>query len=373
MKKILFILIVICAFSFSVSAKDIDVENELYISSQATKMADVANDSIKEFDFENLTKIIKTKNDLFKPKSIVTKILNTFFEEINHNLHVMFLLIVLSIIWGLVSNIQSSYNSKSVSQTAFFAFYPIFLGLIISGLKECMELAHTTISDQVLFMKVSIPVYTALSMSSGNVAAATNMEPVFLYFIQLIGTFLEKFILQLVFWISVLNMINCMTDKFSIKKLIDFIKQSIKWFLGIIMTLFIGILSMSGIATSITDGLGIKTLKFAVGNFIPVVGGLLSDSVSTVISSISILKNTLGIAGVITIVLMCITPIIKMISLIAIYKLAAGLVEPICDKRITNMISESGNALTFILLILLSVTIMFILGITITISLGSNY
>ena len=284
----------------------------------------------------------------------------------------MFLLIVLAIIWGLVSNIQSSYNSKSVAQTAFFAFYPIFLGLIISGLKECLEMAHGAISDQVLFMKVSIPVYTALSMSSGNVSAATRMEPVFLYFIQLIGSFLEKFILQLVFWISVLNMINCMTDKFSIKKLIDFIKQSIKWFLGIIMTLFIGILSMSGIATSITDGLGIKTLKFAVGNFIPVVGGLLSDSVSTVLSSISILKNTLGIAGAITIVFICITPIIKMISLIAIYKLAAGLIEPTCDKRITNMISESGNALTFVLLILLSVTIMFVLGITITINLGNS-
>ena len=373
MKKTLLLLLAFVLITPVCFAENIDISDEIYRNSN---IADIANDNayIKEitpeFDFRGLTEAVKNKESIFKPKSILTKLINLFSKEITNNLYMLFLLIVLAIIWGIVTNIESSYLSKSVTQTAFFAFYPVFLGILVNGLFECSSLAKGVISDQVVFMKSAVPVYIGLTMSTGNVSVATGMEPIFLYFIQLIGGALEKFVLPLIFWIAILNMINCITEKFSIKKLIDFVKQIIKWGLGILMTVFIGILSMSGIATSMTDGLGLKTLKFAVGNFVPVVGGLLSDSVSTVLSSIIILKNAIGVAGVITLVLSCIIPIIKMLSFILIFKFAAGIVEPISDKKITDMISEAGNAITFIFLALLSVTIMFVLGITIVINAG---
>ena len=376
MKKLFtLILIAYIVFNINTAASANAIQESIYQNSNICELAD-SNENIRgvfeDFDFKEIANPLHKKSYLFNPENILSKAFGLFAHEIKTNIHTMILLVVLSIIWAIVSNIQSSYNTKGVSQSAFFAFYPIILGLIIKGMNDCLTLAEQAISDQVLFMKSAVPVYIGIVMSTGYVTSAMGMEPVFLYFIQLISGFMEKIVLPLVFWISVLNMTNCITDRFSIRKLIEFVKQVIKWTLGITMTLFIGILGMSGIATSVSDGLGIKTLKYAVGNFVPVVGGLLSDSVNTVLSSISLIKNTVGIAGVITIVLMCAVPAIKMLALIGVFKLTAGVVEPLSDKRITEMISEAANTVTFIFLILFSVTIMFILGVTIVLNIGNK-
>ncbi len=375
MKRLLMIsLIVLCFIPVHTYAEN-ETENTIFNESNIENIAD-SSEAIRNlmpnFSFYDITDKIKTGKIDISPKNLLGKFLRKFFDEISDNIYIMLTVIVLAIIWGIVINIQSSYGSKAVSDTAFFAFFAVFLGLVIKGMDECVNLAHSVISDQVVFMKAAVPVYTAIVISIGNPSAA-GMEPVFLYFIQLMGSFLEKLILPLIFWISVLNMVNCLTDKFSIKKLIEFIKQVIKWGIGIIMTLFIGILGMSGITASMADGLGIKTLKFAVGNFVPVVGGLLSDSVTTVLASAAVLKNALGTAGVITVIMMCIGPLIEMLALILIYKLSTGIIEPISDKRITAMVSEAGSTITFIFLILLTVTIMFIIGITIVINVGNKF
>lgn len=375
MKKVLIFLFVCIIFTTKVFAYDSSIENAIYKESDIADIAD-ANTQITEiipdFSFSSLIDNLKKGDVIFQPKSIISTFLKLFANEIYININIMLVIVVLSIIWGIIANIRSSYNSKAVSDIAFFAFYAIFLGLIVNGLNQCMNLAKTIVSDQVIFMKAAVPVYSALIMSTGNIATAAGMEPIFLYFIQLISSVLEKFVLPLVFWIAILNMVNCITEKFSIKKLIDFVKQAIKWGLGILMTFFVGILGMSGFTTTVADGLGIKTLKFAVGNFVPVVGGLLSDSINTVIASTTVLKNAMGTVGVIVIILMCAIPLIKMLALILIYKLAAGIIEPMADKRITTMISEAGSAVTFIFLILLTVTIMFILGITVVISVSNK-
>ena len=139
------------------------------------------------------------------------------------------------------------------------------------------------------------------------------------------------------------------------------------------MTFFVSILSMSGLTSSIAGGLGIKTMKYAIGNFVPVVGGLLSDSVDTVLASTIVLKGAMGTAGVISLILMCAIPLIKMLSLTLIYKLTAGIIEPLSDKRITSMISEAGSTAAFIFAVLLTVTVMFILGITITLGVSNKF
>lgn len=373
MKRIL-LIIVFCIMEITCFAQESSVKEFIYKETDIINLADNnanINNIVPNFNFVDLINNLQEGNSISKPEKIVHAIFEIFAEEVFLNIHIMLTIIVLSLIWGIITNIQSSYNSKAVSETAFFAFFAVFLGLIIKGMYECIQLALNVISDQVLFIKSSVPVYIALVMNTGNPTAA-GMEPIFLYFIQFMSTILEKLVLPLIFWIAILNMVNCLTDKFSIKRLIESIKQIIKWGIGIFMTLFIGILGISGLTGYVTNGLGMKTLKFAIGSFVPIVGGLLSESISAVIASTVILKNALGLAGVITIILMCVGPLIKMMVLILIYKIATGIIEPISDKRITSMINEAGETITFVFLILITITVMFILGITIVINAGNK-
>ena len=97
------------------------------------------------------------------------------------------------------------------------------------------------------------------------------------------------------------------------------------------LTIFVGLLSLEGTLSSSVDGLTAKTAKAAVSNFIPVVGKVLGDSIDTVLGCASILKNAVGIVGVVIIIGICVMPILKLAALTIIYHLGAALCQPIAD------------------------------------------
>lgn len=375
MKKVFIIFLFLMIYNITPVSSN-SVEKTIYENSDIEDIAN-SDDGILEtmplYDFDILVQRASSGEKFFNPQTIFEKIINLIFDELKENVYVIITIIILAVIFGLISNAQNTYTEGSISETAFFGFYAVYLGVIIKGLSESVSLAASVVSKQVVFMKSAVPVYAALMCSTGNISSASGMEAIFIFFIQLISSVLEKVALPLVFWISVLNMVNCITDRFSIKKLIEFSKQVIKWGVGLLMTFFIGILGLSGFTTSSVDGLGVKTLKFAVGNFVPIVGGMLTESIGTVMSSTIVLKSAIGTVGVITVILMCAMPLIKIMTLMFLYKLSAGLIEPLCDKRITHMISEAGNCMTIVFLIILSVTIMFVLGTTIMLNTGNRF
>lgn len=323
------------------------------------------------FDFDTLVEDIASGANVFHPQTLLGKFLKTFCNELYQNIHILLTLIVLAIVCAIISNLQSSFENKGVGEVAFLACYILFLGLLAKGFYDCTNMARSVISDQVVFLKAAVPTYIGLLMSTGGMTTAAGLEPVFLYCVQLIGAFMEKIMLPMVFWMSILHMVNHLSDKFHVTRLVEFVKQVMVWTLGALLTFFVGILSLSGFSASMIDGVGIKTMKYAVGNFIPVVGGLLSDSMDTVLSSTLVLKNALGVTGVVVMLLICLVPIIKMLVLIGMYKLTAGVIEPISDKRLVALVSGAASSITFLFLMLISVTIMFILSITIVIGFGN--
>ena len=138
------------------------------------------------------------------------------------------------------------------------------------------------------------------------------------------------------------------------------------------LTIFVGLLSLEGTLSSGVDGLTAKTAKAAVSNFIPVVGKVLGDSIDTVIGCASILKNAVGLVGVIIIIGICITPIIKLATLTIIYHLGAALCQPIADEKIVKLLEQMGGSFKILLAITCSVSVMLIIGITLVIKISNS-
>ena len=119
-------------------------------------------------------------------------------------------------------------------------------------------------------------------------------------------------------------------------------------------------------------GVTAKTTKAAVSNFIPVVGKILGDAVDTVMGCSVILKNALGIVGVIIIICICITPIFKLVTLMTMYYLGSALCQPIADVKIVKLLSSMGDTFKLLLAILCSVSVMLIIGITIIVRVSNS-
>ena len=155
-------------------------------------------------------------------------------------------------------------------------------------------------------------------------------------------------------------------------KLSKFLKSGIVWVLGVVVTIFVSILSLEGNLTSNIDGIAAKGIKSAASNLIPVVGKALSDSVDTVLGATSILKNSVGIVGMIIIIGICIIPIIKLSVLTLTYALTQAICEPLADKKIVSLLGEIGGTFKILLGIMIFASVLLIVGIAMCIKISNT-
>lgn len=171
---------------------------------------------------------------------------------------------------------------------------------------------------------------------------------------------------------TALGIISNLSDKVQIGKLSNFFKSGITWFLGLIITIFVGILSMEGTLTSNVDGLTAKGVKAAASTFIPVVGKALGDSADVVLGSTSIIKNSIGIVGMFVIIGICAMPIIELTLLTTAYYFTSAICEPIADKKIVSLLEQMGGTFKVLLGIMFFVATLLIIGLAMCIKITNN-
>ena len=206
--------------------------------------------------------------------------------------------------------------------------------------------------------------------AAGGLTQAATMDPIVLGATILIPQLYLNIIIPLILSSFVLQFANNMTNGSKLSNLCDIAKKSTIWIQGIIITIFIGLLTVRGITSSTIDAVTLKTTKFAIDNFIPIVGKSFSDAISSVAGYSLIIKNAIGSIGLIVIILIILYPIIKIVLSSIIFKLSASLLEPIADKRITKSIAAAGESLTLIMSCVLCVSLMFFLLIAMMVQAG---
>lgn len=275
-------------------------------------------------------------------------------------------------IHSILKSISDSLENKSISQITYYVQYILIVTLIMSNFADIINLAKTTIQNLVGFSYTLLPILLTLMMTTGSIASASAVQPVLLFLITFIGNIITTFLLPLILIGTALSIVSKVSDKVQIDKLAKYFKTSVVWVLGIVLTIFVGVLSLEGSLTSSVDGITAKTAKAAVSNFIPVVGKILGDAVDTVIGCSNILKNAVGIVGVIVVIGICILPIIKLSILTITYYIAGALCQPIADDKIVSLLSGMGDTFKVLLAMLISVSVMLMIGITLVIKISNS-
>lgn len=232
-------------------------------------------------------------------------------------------------------------------------------------------MVKNTIQNLVGFSNSLIPILMTLMLTTGAITSAGMIQPILLLLINFIGNAISNFILPVVLISTSLNIISQISDEIKISKIPKFLNSATIWVLGIIMTLFVTVLSLEGSLTQTVDGVTAKTTKAAVSTVIPVVGKILGDATDAVIGCAGILKNAVGFVGVIVILGICLSPIIKLTILTITYYLASALCQPIADAKIVNLLGSVADTFKTLLAIIFCVTVLLIVGLTIVIKISN--
>ncbi|SHE94794.1 stage III sporulation protein AE [Clostridium fallax] len=296
----------------------------------------------------------------------LTKIVGTYFiKEVRVTLKLMISLIVLAIISAMIRNLQDSFSNDNISNVAFYACFAVMIMLLSRSFLISLDLAKETIQGLADFMIVLLPVLTLLLSTAGGITQAASMDPIVLGSVILTPRIYIDIIIPLILMGFVLVFVNNLSNDHKINNICKMFKQIVMWLQGIIITIFIAILSIRGISANTIDAVALKTAKFAVDNFVPIVGKAFSDAITTMAGYSLVLKNAVSTVGLIVIIVLVLFPILKMILMIFTYKLSAALVEPIADKRIVSCIEFASESLTLVMATMLSLSVMFFIMIAI--------
>ena len=377
MKKLITIFaILICIFGTSISIADTEDEvinsqmDSFNISSFIDEANKYSNDILKDIDIQGLL------NNAIKGELDTNQLLKNIFPllgtEIKEALKVMGSILIIVLIHSVLKSISDNLNNKSVAQITYYVQYILIATVIMTNFSSIITLSKEAVGNMISFIQLLFPLLMTLMLASGSVVSVNLVQPIILFIINLISNIFQSIIIPIILVGTALAIVSKISDRIQIDKLSKFLKSSSVWVIGILLTIFVGVLSIEGTLGSSVDGITAKTAKAAVSSFIPVVGKVLGDAVDTVIGCSAILKNAIGIVGVIVVIAICITPILKLAIITIIYHLTAALCEPIADSKIVSLITQMADTFKILLAILCSISVMLIIGITLVINISNT-
>ena len=377
MKKLITIFaILICIFSTSISIADTEDEvinsqmDSFNISSFIDEANKYSNNILTDIDIhELLNNAIKGEVDTNQLLKNIFPLLGT---EIKESLKVMGSILIIVLIHSVLKSISDNLNNKSVAQITYYVQYILIATVIMTNFSSIITLSKEAVGNMISFIQLLFPLLMTLMLASGSVVSVNLVQPIILFIINLISNIFQSIIIPIILVGTALAIVSKISDRIQIDKLSKFLKSSSVWVIGILLTIFVGVLSIEGTLGSSVDGITAKTAKAAVSSFIPVVGKVLGDAVDTVIGCSAILKNAIGIVGVIVVIAICITPILKLAIITIIYHLTAALCEPIADSKIVSLITQMADTFKILLAILCSISVMLIIGITLVINISNT-
>ena len=384
MKRIIYILIMIILFlyftmpiSTANETKDINTNDTLQEQQEEFGISEFIQQaeeySGEFFDGININELLENaiKGEVDN-QTLFKKILSVLGGKLVDGLTVLGSILVIVVIHSILKSVSESLENDTISKLIYYVQYILIVTIVMMNFSDVVQVVKDTCNNLIGFMNILIPLLISLMIYTGSITTSGVLEPIILFLINFIGNMIQTLIIPIVLVFTSLIVISKISDNVQIDKLSKFLKSGVVWFFGIVLTIFVAVISLEGTLSSSVDGITAKTTKAVVSSAIPVVGKILGDAVDTVLGCGIILKNAVGVIGIIIVVGICIMPILKLGIFTMAYKLMAAICEPIADKNITSLLDQIGDVYKIFLAILCSVSVMLIVGTALVVKISNT-
>ena len=270
---------------------------------------------------------------------------------------------VVAILCGIITNMKSGFISQATGEIVFFACFALVIVLTLScaaGLIESAENAVRLLKKQ---MNIAFPILLTLMAGVGGVVSAKAYQPAVALLSGGVAEIVANVILPLFVFTLVFSVVGNLSKSVKLSKLTDFFKSTSVTILAITFTVFTAFMSVQGLTAGAFDSVSIRAAKFATKSYIPILGGYLADGFDLILAGGLLVKNSVGVAGLLLLVSTILSPIIQILAVTFGLKLVAAIVEPATDERITSFLTSVSKNLNMLIVAILAVAFMYFISI----------
>lgn len=313
----------------------------------------------EEMSVEALVRSI-AQGEMLSPQDAVARVLGMFFDAMQ-GLGLLMLSIMLPVLLScLLTHMldleRVSLFSLSRSVCFVLILIPVLL-LVFSELEHTRQ-AITTMTQR---MDKLLPVLLTLLIALGGSASSAFLHPIVIAASGSMVFLAREVTLRLVMCTCAVTAVNHLSDRAHLSRMAQLLRSIVCWLLGVSFTVFLGAMSLQGVCSASIDGVVLRAAKYAVDNFVPVVGGMFSDTMDTLVGCTLIVKNALGVAAVVVLLGAILSPLLRTLAVILVLKLSAALLEPVADSDIVRAIGDFSRTIVLFFITMLCVGTMYFL------------
>ena len=295
------------------------------------------------------------------PEDMLTGVLRLFGSQAARLGALMLAIMLPVLLASLVTHTLAADGGAVSSLGRCVCFMLVLIPVVMCVLAELTH-ARETITETTRRMEQILPLLLTLLMAVGGSASSAFLHPVVVAASGSMVYLAREVILRLVMCTCAVTTVNHLSDRAHLTRMAHLLRSAVCWLLGVSFTVFLGAMSMQGVCSASIDGVAIRAAKYAVDNFVPVVGGMFSDTMDTLVGCTLIVKNALGVTAMLILVSVLAAPLVRTLAVVAVLKLSAALLEPVADADVVRAIGDfSGTVVLFFITMLCVGTMYFLL------------
>lgn len=273
-------------------------------------------------------------------------------------------MLLIALIAAVFARFADVFQSRQISDISFYILYMLMIALCLNAFRSAAQWTEEGIRLLSDFMKALCPVYfLAVSVAKGSITAAAFYNLI-LFLIFLIELLIVNFLLPVVHIYMMMKVLNYLSEEEYLSRFTELIETVVSWTLKTLLACVIGLNTIQGLIMPAIDS--VKRSAVARGvEAIPGIGDAVSGTAEVVLGTAVVVKNGVGVAGAVICFALCIAPLLQIGIMVLFYKLAAALVQPVADKRLTGCIGGMADGCQLLMRMIFTAGVLFLITIAI--------
>ena len=321
----------------------------------------VKDNGMEQLDIAKVTKDLLNGKSL-DYKSVTFQMIKLFSKEMAGAITGAITILIIILIISVINALELEKKSD-ITKIAELACFFTLATIMISNFLDVINMFQNTVGTLSTLMQVISPFLMGVLMATGSITSTGMIQPMLLFMASAVGFLIHYIVIPFLSISVAFHVISAISKNLRLNKMAKLLNNTSLWIIGIVFTIFLGILSLeSSLGTSV-DALAVKTTQAAVSNFVPVVGKFFSDSFETVVGATKIISNVGGTLGILAIFVIVMIPVLKVGCIVVIYSFLCAVIEPICQNdTIQKFLSGFVTTYKTILGILIGISILFVIS-----------
>ena len=274
---------------------------------------------------------------------------------------------------AIFKNLSDSFFHQSTANTAFYITYILLIGVMLHSFVYLNETVTDLLHLMTDYMKGMISAYSLAIVSTTGIQTSTTVYEFYLILIYAMTILTDKILLPMIKILFLLKVIDHISVEEHFSRLCKTLEDVIKFLLKGFLTILLGVQLIQSMILPAVDSMKHTALKKGMGA-IPGIGSGLNSTMTMILGSAVVIKNSIGAVGILILIVILVPPIIEIAAVVLTYLLAGILIQPISDKRITGAMDGVITSGKLMLLMIFTMTMLFLLSVAmIAFSTNVNY